>query len=80
MAKRKGHGFWSVTPEGHSVHIKGDPDMPQETLQALLSMMDLAYKNAAKKMPCGHSRADIVSSDEGTAFCGQCAEDAAAKE
>lgn len=47
--KRGGHGFWAKTPEGATVHIKGDPNMPQETLDAILRMMDLAVKNAAQK-------------------------------
>lgn len=33
-----------------------------------------------QEMPCGHLRQDIVSADEGTAYCGRCAEGAAAKE
>ena len=78
--KRSGHGFWAVTPEGHTVHIKGDPNMPQDTLDALLGMMDLAHKNATEKMSCGHTKDNLISG-EGTTFCGQCAlDEAEAKE
>lgn len=79
--QQKGRGFWAITPNGHTVHINGRRDMPQETLDTLLGIMDLAAKNATDKMPCGHTRADVVSSNEGTAFCGQCAlDEAEAKE
>lgn len=70
--KRSGHGFWSVTPEGHPVHIKGDPNMPQETLDALLSMMDQAYKNATEVMSCGHTKDNLCRGDGERWFCGQC--------
>lgn len=54
MAKRKsktlaGRGFWAKTPDGGIVHINGRHDMPEETLDAILRMCDLAYKNAMSK-------------------------------
>ena len=54
MAKRKneplrGRGFWAKTPDGRTIHINGRRDMPQETLDAILRMCDLAYKNAMSK-------------------------------
>lgn len=79
--KQSGRGFWALTPNGHTVHINGRRDMSQESLDAILGIMDVAAKNTAEIMPCGHTRADIVSSDEGTAFCGQCVlDEAEAKE
>ncbi len=78
MAKMiSGRGFWAITPDGYTVHINGRRDMSQETLDAVLALMDLAHKNASEKMPCGHTRADVVSSGEGTSFCGQCVLDEA---
>lgn len=38
-------GFWTTTPEGGTVHINGDPNMPEETLNALLGLMDAAAKD-----------------------------------
>ena len=75
--KQSGRGFWALTPNGHTVHINGRRDMSQETLDALLNMMDLAHKYVSEKMPCGHTRADVVSSGEGTLYCGQCVLDEA---
>jgi hypothetical protein len=43
------HGFWTTTPNGRQVHIKGDPAMPEETLQALCRMMDLVYQQFSAK-------------------------------
>ena len=43
----RGHfGFWMETPDGHDVHILGDPKMPARTIKALGAMMDAAYKAA----------------------------------
>jgi hypothetical protein len=33
-------GFYSVTPKGATIHINGDPDMPEETRRALGEAMD----------------------------------------
>lgn len=51
MARKKkaGWGFWAKTPEGRTAHISGRRDMEQETLDALLRMMDLVYKQAETK-------------------------------
>ena len=47
--KRAGWGFWAKTPEGRTVHINGNRNMEQETLDALLRMMDILYKQAEAK-------------------------------
>lgn len=72
MAKRKGRGFWLVTPEGHTAHVKGDPNMSQETLDALARMMDQVYKNATEVMSCGHTKDNLVKDGGDRWFCGQC--------
>ena len=79
MAKKKnsGWGFWSQTPEGHTVHISGRRDMPQETLDALLRIMDLAHKNATEVMKCGHTKSNLVKGGGDRWFCGQCVLDEA---
>ncbi len=77
MAKRKGRGFWATTPEGHHFHIKGDPNMPQETLDAIIRVMDQAYKNATETMECGHTKDNLVKRGGDKWVCGQCVLDEA---
>lgn len=42
--KNMAKGFWTKTPQGQTIHIKGDPNMSEETVTALGNMMDLAAK------------------------------------
>lgn len=70
-------GFWVTTPEGKVAHIKGDPNMSQETLDAILSMIDQAYKNATEVMSCGHTKDNLVRGRGESWFCGQCVVDEA---
>ncbi len=56
---------------------KGDPNMSQENLDALLSMMDQAYKNATTVMSCGHTKDNLVRGRGESWFCGQCVVDEA---
>lgn len=42
-------GFWVKREDGNDVHINGDPNMPEETLQALLATLDAAGKQYAEK-------------------------------
>ena len=44
-------GFWTKTPDGHVIHVNGDPGMSKETLFALGIMMDEAAKQF---MACRH--------------------------
>lgn len=37
-------GFWTTTPAGHTVHVNGDPNMPEETRLALCQLMDAYHK------------------------------------
>lgn len=38
------NGFWTKTPDGHTVHINGDPNMSKETRLALCAVMDAVAK------------------------------------
>jgi hypothetical protein len=41
----EGHvSFGVTTPDGHPISVFGDPDMPAETLNALMAMADAAYR------------------------------------
>jgi hypothetical protein len=44
-------GFWTKTPGGETIHINGDPNMSEETAQALGAVMDTLVKrfNAMEK-------------------------------
>lgn len=42
-------GFWTKTNDGRTIHITGDPDMPEETRQALCRMADEAVRMLEKK-------------------------------
>ncbi len=42
-------GFWTKTPNNLTVHIKGDPNMSDETLGSLGRIMDLAYEQACRE-------------------------------
>ncbi len=44
-----GTGFYSTTPEGHTMHVNGARDMPPETLAALAQLADLAFAQYAPK-------------------------------
>lgn len=38
-------GFYYTTPAGNAAHIQGDPDMPQEALDALSRMIDAVVES-----------------------------------
>jgi len=42
-------GFWMKTGDVNDVHINGDPNMPEETAQALGAVMDAVAKQYAEK-------------------------------
>ncbi len=42
----KPRGFWTTTPSGVTAHVQGDPDMSDESLEALQSLIDLAANTA----------------------------------
>lgn len=46
-----GRGFWTGTPDGHVMHVNGDRDMSEETLNALRHLMDLAVKQFSTPGP-----------------------------
>lgn len=48
-------GFWTKTPDGHVVHVNGDPGMSEATLFALKIMVDEA---ARQFMACQHCASD----------------------
>ena len=50
-------GFWTKTPEGHTIHINGDPAMSEETRFALSVMMDKLTKEF---VACHHSHFDVI--------------------
>lgn len=45
----RGTGFYSTTPEGHTMHVNGARDMDNETLAALAQLADLAFKQYANE-------------------------------
>jgi len=45
--------------------------------QTIYNDADQLKIKVAEIMPCGHIRADVVSSGEGTSYCGQCVLDEA---
>ncbi len=52
-------GFWTKTPEGHAVHVNGDPHLSEETRFILSLMID----QAAKQFPaCLHPDSDCIHS------------------
>ena len=51
-------------------------DVSSEEIVALLDLADEGEKASAPQ-PCGHPAACVVSSEEGTAYCGWCADVAA---
>lgn len=48
-------GFWTRTPEGHVIHVNGDPGVSEATRFALGIMMDEAAKQF---MACQHLASD----------------------
>lgn len=56
--------FDTTTPAGHTIRIRGDPQMNAETLDALRRMADLAYEHL--------SALEVVdeSHDDSCAICG----------
>jgi hypothetical protein len=50
-------GFWTKTPDGHTVHINGDPAMNEETRLALSVMLDEAAKQFAA---CDHGEMEQI--------------------
>ena len=60
-------GFWTQTGNGNVAHINGDIDMPEEILQALHRMIDLAAEMCKEKddeLPIARDR-PIACSHEG---------------
>ena len=47
--RRRPKGFWLTIPSGMTIHVLGDPDMSQETLNALAEMAKAAGRMAAAK-------------------------------
>lgn len=42
-------GFWTTSHDGTPFHVNGDPDMPEETVEALRELMTaIAHSNAAQ--------------------------------
>lgn len=54
--------FEVTTPDGHPLRIHGDPEMPRETLDALMRMADLAYQQFSA----------LEVADESRNCCGVC--------
>lgn len=50
-------GFWTKTPEGHTIHINGNPAMDAQTRLALSVMLDQAAKQF---IGCHHSHFDVI--------------------
>lgn len=50
--------FDVTTPAGHTARIRGNPEMPQETLDALMRMMDLAYEQFSSIEMAGNASED----------------------
>lgn len=50
--------FDVTTPGGHAIRIHGDPQMPAETLDALMRMTELAYEHLSKLELIDESRPD----------------------
>lgn len=44
------------------------------TEQATMELMQERFKNELQ--PCGHPKSAVVSSDEGTSYCGECEREA----
>jgi hypothetical protein len=71
-------GFWTKTPDGHTVHINGDPNMSEETRLALSVMLDEAAKQFSA-CDCG-DREIIYATHYGPRYnfdvqrCRQCGE------
>jgi len=58
-------GFWSMTPAGHEMHIKGDPDMPKEELAAIHAAMDAYVRyDAARTKGFNHIWGDALKEGE----------------
>jgi len=48
--ERNNHrGFWARTPNGSAIHVNGDPNMSDETLEMLGQVMDLAVEQYLNK-------------------------------
>lgn len=50
-------GFWTKTPDGHTVHINGNPNMSDETRLALSILLDTTAKQFAA---CPHGVSDPI--------------------
>lgn len=65
-------GFWTHLQDGSPVHVKGDPNMPEETLRAILNMAELARKQEEKLRhdfeQLWNSLGNIEKGDQDTAY------------
>lgn len=50
-------GFWTTTPDGHTIHINGDPQMSKETRFALSVMLDAFAKQFER---CAHEHLEAI--------------------
>lgn len=51
-------GFWTNTPDGHTVHINGDPNMSEETRLALCAVLDAVAQQYHDN--CTHVNGDTI--------------------
>lgn len=56
-------GFWAVTPAGRTVHIRGNPNMDEESRRLLLSIADKAHdqveRNHLRQLYAAPNLADV---------------------
>lgn len=68
--------FEVTTPAGHAARINGDPRMAQETLEALMRMIDLAYEQSsvieAAVCPKGGSHVWGIDGAHNNEYCKKC--------
>lgn len=69
-------GFWTQTEQGHTAHIKGDPNMDEKTLAALHAMIDAANTRAeATCTECGRTYMALnidINAEEKPLICTGC--------